>query len=206
MDGLVEHGLESLAGAFGQALAGDEEFRLAADRRQSRAAPWPSSVGWPSTQWSAAKWPHLASMCKAPDDRPVPVTTTTSGSSGVRRRMSAQVCSRAAMRPQRCWPPSRDCGPCHARPLLTTRLLTTPPRHPVLDTLDGDERARSWCRLRCDLPPRRPGMLRSADRRLGDAPGHGCIGSDRVRAARLAALALLPPRGPPSPASASHPT
>jgi hypothetical protein len=39
-------------------------------------------------------------MYRALEERPVPVTTTTSGSLGVRRRMSAQVCSRAAMRPE----------------------------------------------------------------------------------------------------------
>jgi hypothetical protein len=49
---------------------------------------------------SAPKWPHLASTWTALEDRPVPVTTTASGSSGVWRRMSAQVCSRAAMRPE----------------------------------------------------------------------------------------------------------
>ena len=34
VDGLVQHGLEGLAGAFGQALAGDEQLGLAAGRRQ----------------------------------------------------------------------------------------------------------------------------------------------------------------------------
>jgi hypothetical protein len=34
VDGLVQHGLEGLAGAFGQALAGDEQLRLAPGRRQ----------------------------------------------------------------------------------------------------------------------------------------------------------------------------
>jgi len=36
-------------------------------------------------------------LWKAPDDRPLPVTTTTSGSLEG-RRMSARVCSRAAIR------------------------------------------------------------------------------------------------------------
>ena len=34
VDGLMEHGLQGLAGPFSQALAGDEQFRLAAGRRQ----------------------------------------------------------------------------------------------------------------------------------------------------------------------------
>jgi hypothetical protein len=33
VDGLVEHGLQGLAGAFGQAFAGDEQLGLAAGRR-----------------------------------------------------------------------------------------------------------------------------------------------------------------------------
>src|SRR4029450_9544338 len=62
------------------------------------------------------KWPHLASICKAVEDRPVPVTTTTSGSSGVRRRMSARPCSRAAMSPE----PVVSSAVIHA----SSRLLT----------------------------------------------------------------------------------
>jgi hypothetical protein len=34
VDGLVQHGLQGLAGAFGQAFPGDEQLRLAAGRRQ----------------------------------------------------------------------------------------------------------------------------------------------------------------------------
>jgi hypothetical protein len=33
-------------------------------------------------QWSAPKWPHLASMWTAPDDRPVPVTNDHLGQLG----------------------------------------------------------------------------------------------------------------------------
>jgi hypothetical protein len=100
VDGLVQHGLEGLAGPSARRSpeTNSSGLRRAADRSRA-AAPWPSSVGRPSTQWSAPRWPHLASMWKALEDRPVPVTTTTSGRSGVRRRMSARVYSRAAMRP-----------------------------------------------------------------------------------------------------------
>jgi hypothetical protein len=100
VDGLMQHGLQGLAGAFGQALAGHEQLGLASGRRQVQGGALACFGGRPSTQWSAPKWPHLASMWTAPEDRPVPVTTTTSGSSGVRRRMSTQVCSRAAMSPE----------------------------------------------------------------------------------------------------------
>jgi hypothetical protein len=34
MDGLMQHGLQGLAGPFGQALAGDKQLGLAAGRRQ----------------------------------------------------------------------------------------------------------------------------------------------------------------------------
>jgi hypothetical protein len=97
VDGLMQHGLQ---GSGRSLRPGTRRRRTARAADRPRAARGPCSVGWPSTQWSAPKWPHLASMCKALEESPVPVTTTTSGSSGVRWRMSVQVCSRAAMRPE----------------------------------------------------------------------------------------------------------
>ena len=38
VDGLMEHGLQGLAGAFGQALAGHKQLRLASGRRQVEGA------------------------------------------------------------------------------------------------------------------------------------------------------------------------
>jgi hypothetical protein len=82
VDGLVEHGLQGLAGAFGQAFAGDEQLGLAAGRRPVEGGALAVFGGVALARWSAPTWPHLASMCKTPDDRLVPVRTTTSGELG----------------------------------------------------------------------------------------------------------------------------
>jgi hypothetical protein len=45
VDGLVQHGLQGLAGAFGQALAGDEQLRLAPGRREIERGALPFFSG-----------------------------------------------------------------------------------------------------------------------------------------------------------------
>jgi hypothetical protein len=79
VDGLVEHGLQGLAGAFCQAFAGDEQLGLAAGRRPVEGGALAVFGGVALARWSAPTWLHLASMCKTMEERQVPVTTTTLG-------------------------------------------------------------------------------------------------------------------------------
>jgi hypothetical protein len=59
VDGLMEHGLQDLAGPFGQALAGDEQLRLAPGRRQVQGGALALFGGAAlDPVVGAPKWPH----------------------------------------------------------------------------------------------------------------------------------------------------
>jgi hypothetical protein len=82
VDGLMEHGLQGLARALGQALAGDEQLGPAAGPQEIEGGAVARFGGVALAPVVGAEVAYVASRCKAAEDRPVPVTTTTLGSWG----------------------------------------------------------------------------------------------------------------------------
>ena len=98
VDGLVEHGLQGLAGAFGQAFAGDEQLGLAAGRRPVEGGALAVFGGVALARWSAPTWPCGVEMDGAGGQAGAGQDHDLGELGGWRRLV--RVCSRAAMSPE----------------------------------------------------------------------------------------------------------